>query len=180
MSSGDNTPPRALSTPAMHWQLDDQPDTPPNRKMTAAATVFALPELLENILLHLDNWKQPFVLLSRCVPAYGGRPDENAKSEIYIAVYDGDASGISFDSMRISKGTSWRKALCFQLHGSIETAINIIPCVHDNHAWSTRKIMEPDPILGTFIDKIAVACHNPSGIKCPHYADYGYDSNDSY
>ncbi|OQO07818.1 hypothetical protein B0A48_06609 [Cryoendolithus antarcticus] len=52
----------------MHQQLNDQPDTSPNKKTTAVATVFAVLELLETILLHLDDWKQPFVLLSvnRC------------------------------------------------------------------------------------------------------------------
>ncbi|OQO10501.1 hypothetical protein B0A48_03798 [Cryoendolithus antarcticus] len=37
---------------------------PPNKQMIAAATAFALPKLLEKILLYLDDWKQPFVLLS--------------------------------------------------------------------------------------------------------------------
>nr|OQO17049.1 hypothetical protein B0A51_14200 [Rachicladosporium sp. CCFEE 5018] len=64
----NNTSTTAHSMPDMHQQLDDQPDTSPNKKTTAVATVFAVPELLETILLHLDDWKQPVVLLSvnRC------------------------------------------------------------------------------------------------------------------
>ncbi|KAK6430345.1 hypothetical protein LTR95_013503 [Oleoguttula sp. CCFEE 5521] len=258
MSSGDDHTP---GTPDMHQEPGNQPDTLPSNQMTAAATVFALPELLETHILHLDDWKQPFVLLSinrcfqqaiedslplrrkmwlapdpaiaatiqsmspdpngnvhsecyeifnpllcnlsdylidcpwdggdghvmefrldftRCVPAYGGRPDENFEPEINVAVYDGNASGISFDSMRISKGTTWRKTLCFQRDGPIQTTFCIIPCVHDSHAYSTRKNMEPDTTLGTFIDAAAAVCYKPSGIKCPHEADYGYDSDDSY